>query len=417
MRVTHYSASLGPQSTPRRLALSLLYEGVDTYSLMRSGTYDGIGLLPQSKWGRLIRLVGRRLEKEFLHQWYGLPFEALWTSSALGVPASDASLWGSPDILHLHWIADGALDLASIARFNTPIVWTMHDTWPFTGGCHILNGCEKYREVCARCPVFPTLRAYDYVAHQFALKYKVYQSLPLTVVSPSRAFLEIAKASAMMRSADVRHIPNCIDATVFRPIDKGVARQILRLPEAESIVMLGAMSVTDLHKGMDLALDSLQRIAANVDGVPFICVSFGGGRLPEGMSFPVISLGSISDQTTLALAYSAADIFVCPSREESFSQTTLESLACGTPVVGFSVGGIPDMIEHGVNGYLAAPQDTEELAAGIAALLRNPDLRRRMGEAGREKVEREFSFPVIARKHIALYEDILEARLKQPRRN
>jgi glycosyltransferase involved in cell wall biosynthesis len=416
MRVAHYSAALVAQSAARRLELALRNEGMEAYSLVRSGAHDDIRQLPQNKWSRLIRSVGKRLEKKRL-QWYGLPLEALWTSSFLGVPADSVQLWGSPDILHLHWIADGALDLASVARSNIPVVWTMHDTWPFTGGCHILDGCEKYQERCIHCPCFSVQRGRGYVARQFALKQKAYQAIGITVVSPSRSYLEKAKRSALLHSADVRHIPNCIDTALFRPIDKILAKQVLQLPETETIIMFGAVSVTDRHKGIDLALDALQRVAASTDGTSFTCVSFGGGRLPEDLPFPVISLGRLSDQISLVLAYSAADMFVCPSRQDNLPNTVLESLACGTPVVGFAVGGIPDMVEHGVNGYLATPEEPEDLARGISLLLGDTNLRQRMSAAGREKVEREFSFPTIARKHIALYEDILEKRLKQARNN
>jgi glycosyltransferase involved in cell wall biosynthesis len=177
------------------------------------------------------------------------------------------------------------------------------------------------------------------------------------------------------------------------------------------------VSVTDRHKGIDLALDALRRIAASTGGISFACVSFGGGRLPKGLPFSVINLGGLSDQISLILAYSAADVFVCPSRQDNLPNTVLESLACGTPVVAFAVGGIPDMVEHGVNGYLAAPEDTHDLAVGIALLLGDADLRQRMGQAGREKVEREFSSSVVARRYMALYEHILGKRLEQARGN
>ena len=415
MRVAQYSASLVPQSAARRLERALRNEGVDAYSLVRSGAWDDICQIPQNTWTRLARRAVRRLEKEFLLRWYGLPFEALWTSGFPGVPAGGTKNWGSPDILHLHWIADGALDLASAARLKIPLVWTMHDTWPFTGGCHILDGCEKYRERCARCHFFPVQRGCDYVARQFARKQKACQAMALTVVSPSRAYLEKAKQSTLLRSTDAFHIPNCIDTALFRPIDKLLARRILGLPETETLIMFGAVSVTERHKGIDLALDALQQVAAGTDGIAFTCVSCGGGCLPGDLPFSLISLGRLSDQVSLTLAYSAADVFVCPSRQDNLPNTVLESLACGTPVAAFAVGGIPDMVEHGLNGYCAAPEDTHDLAVGIALLLGDADLRQRMGQAGREKVEREFSSSVVARRYMALYENILRKRRKQAR--
>jgi glycosyltransferase involved in cell wall biosynthesis len=180
------------------------------------------------------------------------------------------------------------------------------------------------------------------------------------------------------------------------------------LPQEQPVLLFGAMGATsDRNKGFDLLCRTLSTLAADRFS-DFLAVLFGAPALEKPLPFPSHFLGRLHDDLTLALAYSAADVFVCPSRQENLPNTVLESLACGTPVAAFAVGGIPDMLEHGVNGYLAQPQDTADLARGMALLLRDAELRQRMGAVGREKVERGFALPLIVKKHMELYEGVLK---------
>lgn len=319
------------------------------------------------------------------------------------------------DIIHLHWVTGGFLSPWALGRLRGPIVWTMHDTWPFTGGCHYPDvKCERYTASCGHCPELCSRREWDFSRLHWLLKRRALENIRPVMVSPSRAYAELAAQSALLAGCRVECIPNCIDTEIFRPLDKAQARNLLGLPQDGRILLFGAMNATSDHrKGFDLLDQALRILLAGGQG-DFLPVVFGASEAGTDFPLPRRFLGRLHDNLTLALAYSAADVFVCPSRQDNLPNTVLEALACGTPVAAFSVGGIPDMVEHGRNGYLAAPGDTANLAAGLASLLRDADLRRRLGQAGREKVEREFSAPVIARRHIALYEDILEKqRLKK----
>lgn len=412
MKVAHYSASLQGQSAARRLQLALLGSGVDAYAVVGTGASDDIRPLSQSKVGKLFRLALKGVEREVLRKYCGMTPEALWSSGFSGIPVASGHAFDCPDILHLHWVADGTLRLHDIARLGIPMVWTMHDTWPFTAGCHILNGCEGYLSKCECCRALTSTVGRIYAARQFSVRRSLYQKMMLTAVSPSVDYMEKARNSGLMDDIEVCHIPNCIDTSLFRPLERAYARQLLGLPADATLLLFGAVSVRDRHKGMDLALEALRHVASSGEIPLLSCVCFGGGEVAgaDELPFSFLHMGRLEDQLTLALAYSAADIFICPSRQESFSQTTLESLSCGTPVVAFSVGGIPDMVEHGVSGWLAAPENVQELAAGISCLLGDAELRERMGRAGREKVEREFSQSVVAAQYKALYERILEER-------
>ncbi len=207
-------------------------------------------------------------------------------------------------------------------------------------------------------------------------------------------------------------LPNPIDAAVFRPVPTRLARQLLGLVPETRYILFGACSATiDHNKGYDLLAAALNALPA-ASREKTCCLIFGAshGESSPPLPLPTRFLGVLHDEISLALAYSAADVFVCPSREENLPNTIMEALACGTPVAAFAVGGIPDMIDHRVNGMLAAPHDPHELAEGIAYILARDDRRRHMGKAAREKVLQQYDMPVVARKYVALYEELLNSQ-------
>jgi glycosyltransferase involved in cell wall biosynthesis len=270
-------------------------------------------------------------------------------------------------------------------------------------------------ERCGRCPELGSRRERDLSRLRWLLQRRAMEQIRPIMIAPSRAFASIAAGSGLLQGCRMEHIPNAIDTNMFRPLEKAQARNLLGLPRDGHILLFGAMDASGDHrKGFDLLCQTLNTLLASGqhDIVPVV---FGASSFDAGLPLPMRFLGRLHDTLTLTLAYAAADLFVCPSRQDNLPNTVLESLACGTPVAAFSVGGIPDMVEHGLSGCLAAPENATELAAGIAALLRDADLRLRMGQAGREKVEREFSSSVVARRHIALYEEILEKHRAQTR--
>lgn len=422
MRILHASTHErlgGAAVAARRLHLGLLAAGADSRLAVavRQDDTPNTVLVGGKIARRVIRPLALWLERTLPAFFHAKPEHPAHTSFSLQPSLQHRRINAMDrDILHLHWLGEGFVPPWALGRLRGPAVWTIHDTWPFTGGCHYtLSGCERYLERCGRCPELCSRREADLSRLHWNMKRKAVQRLLPVMVSPSRAYAEKAARSGMLRGCRVEHIPHCIDIDVFKPLPKPLARQALNLSPETPVILFGAMdAATDRNKGFDLLCAALALLRDRGERT-LQCLVFGAessesARSPGGAALPFVPrrLGRLGDDISLALAYSAADMFVCPSRVESFSQTTLESMACGTPVVGFSVGGIPDMVEHGVNGYLAAPQNPEELAAGIASLLRDEELRRNMGQAGRKKAEREFSSDVIARRYISLYEDALK---------
>ncbi len=320
-----------------------------------------------------------------------------------------------PDIIHLHWLAGNFIspwELRKIGALGTPVVWTLHDAWAFTGGCHYFGGCYQWRERCRDCPELARQVPWNLARVQWWCKQKAYKQLKPTVVGLSRNFVESIRQSALLADCPVVHLPNCIDSNVFRPIPKETARSLLNLPVQGTYILFGACSaVSDYRKGYDLLCHALRALPEGLRA-KVSCLIFGVTQAEEylAQALPTTFLGFLHDEVTLALAYAAADVFVCPSREESFSQTTLEALACGTPVAAFSVGGIPDMVEHNVSGMLATPHDSQELAFGIARILEDGNRQKRMGEAARRKILQHYDMSVVAQQYIDLYQRLLDCK-------
>ena len=413
LHATTYENMGGAAVAANRLHRGLLAAGMESRlaTALPSNETPQVVTLGGKATRRLLRPLVANAERMVAELFYSRPAHPAHTSFSWGPSLQHRRINALPqNILHLHWVTDGFLAPWALGRLCGPVVWTMHDTWPFTGGCHYPSiGCERYLDCCGCCPELCSRQEQDLSRLHWRLKRKAIERIRPVMISPSRAFAEHAARSGLLVGCRVEHIPNVIDTDVFRPLDKALARELLGLPQNGVMLLFGAVNgASDHRKGFDLLCDALQMVFANGqhNAVPVV---FGASESDAALPFPMHFLGRLHDNLTLALAYSAADVFVCPSRQDNLPNTVLESLACGTPVVAFPVGGIPDMVEHGVSGYLARPYEPEDLARGLVELLGNAEKRQRMGETGRTKIEREFAMPIIVKRHIALYEEVLEA--------
>lgn len=322
----------------------------------------------------------------------------------LGDPLSQS------DIVHLHWVV-GMLDFARFEETfgDRPVVWTLHDMNPFTGGCHYTEGCEGYREECRECPL---LTPGSTLAHEaWKAKREAYAKIDtLHIVTPSQWLADCAKASSLFGDRDVHVIPNAIPIEHFKPTNKMVARLALGLPLDAKLIVFGADSLNNSRKGGDILVEAARILkdrgpADNVEGV-----FFGSASLE--MDIPVHNMGYISDPARLSLVYAAADVFAFPSREDNAPQTVPESLLSGTPIVSFPVGNAPELIDHMETGFIARYEDAAHFAEGLAWALENP----RSPEAllrGLHAHIRAFEYhqpKITADMHMALFRKILEAR-------
>jgi glycosyltransferase involved in cell wall biosynthesis len=315
-----------------------------------------------------------------------------------------------PDIVHLHWLAAGFMRVETLAKLKKPLVWTLHDSWAFTGGCHIPYECVRYREMCGACPVLGSGREVDLSRWTWRRKKGAWRDLKLAVVAPSRWLAGCAGASSIFRDVRVEVIPNGLDLTVYKPVDRRVARDLLGLSQDKKYILFGAMnSTSDPNKGFRLLLPALQKMSAEGWKEKAELMVFGSSEPAEMPQFGMKAnyLGRLRDDLSIARLYSAADVFVAPSLLENLPNTVMESMACGTPCVGFSQGGMPDLIEHGRTGYLARPYEPDDLAQGIAWILEDEERRRELSAEARQKVEREFALENVARQYVRLYHELL----------
>jgi glycosyltransferase involved in cell wall biosynthesis len=363
-----------------------------------------------SKWFAALGIILERITAKLFTKNVPIPFSfPVW-----GKDISGLKLVRSADIIHLHWINHAFLrpqDLAKLSALNKPIVWTFHDSNAFTGGCHVRYDCDHFLKECGNCPILKYQGPDDSSHRIWKKKENAYSKLDFTIIAPSRWMADSVKKSSILGSVNVVNIPNTLDTGVFKPTVKSEAREILGLDPGKFILMSGFMpSRKDLHKGTAYLIEAIElfirdhRVSA--DSVELLV--FGNRDEKNVPKFPIHTtfLGTISDDEKLALCYSAADVFLAPSLEDNLPNTVMESLSCGTPLAAFTTGGIPDMVKHKYNGYLAEYRSSADLAAGIAWIYNYPD-KAELNFNARQTVEEYFSEHTVAGQHIELYKSLL----------
>ncbi|MEQ9236756.1 glycosyltransferase family 4 protein [Coleofasciculus sp. E2-BRE-01] len=317
----------------------------------------------------------------------------------------------NPDIINLHWIGEAFLQVETIAKFKQPLVWTLHDMWTFTGGCHYSGECDRYTANCGACPQLGSNQDWDLSRWVWQRKAKAWRNVNLTVVALSSWLANCARASSLFKDLRIELIPNGIDTTVYRPINQQIARELLNLPQHKALVLFGALKATsNPRKGFHRLQAALQDLSQSEWQDRLDLVIFGASEAdnPMDVGFPTHYLGTLNDELMLALTYSAADVFVLPSTQDNLPNTVMEAIACGTPCVAFNLGGLPDMIEHEQNGYLAQPDKVEDLAQGIVWVLENQERHQKLSHCAREKAEQEFTMELQANRYLSLFTELLE---------
>jgi glycosyltransferase involved in cell wall biosynthesis len=333
-----------------------------------------------------------------------LPFTTAYVPASRRVKDAAARA----DVLHLHWIVHGFTNIEFLRQARRPIVWTMHDSWTFTGGCHLPADCRRYQQACGSCPQLASRHDADLTRLNWKRKMQAWQGLDIIFVTPSNWMAQSARSSSLLADRRIEVIPNGIDTDIFKPLDRDACRKILNLPTDKHLILFGAMgATTDANKGFGLLRAAMAALPRLIDGKECTLVIFGAQRLdlPE-LNLDVRFVGTLTDDIALSVLYAAADVMVVPSRQENLPNTVMEAMACGTPVVAFRTGGIPDLIEHRHTGYLAEPFDCADLAQGIAWTLEQPGSGTPLRSNARAKVERDFAIDVVSARHIKLYAEL-----------
>jgi glycosyltransferase involved in cell wall biosynthesis len=316
------------------------------------------------------------------------------------------------DIIHLHWINNGFLSVKDVRRLtqtNKPVVWTLHDMWAFTGGCHYAGNCTNYIRNCGDCFFLKNSNKNDLSSRLHREKLEFLASGKITFVAVSNWMAETAKRSSILQNCRVEVIPNPIDTGIYKPADKMKARKALGLPADRFLILSGAANLKDKRKGFAYLLDALQDLRREYPqrADRYGLITFGKAITVNDPPVSIFSNSYLRNDTDIAQLYQAADVFVLPTLEDNLPSTVMEALACGTPVVAFNTGGIPDMVDHNMNGYLAALRDVDDLLRGILWIESHPDIET-LRQNCRKKVEDNFSPEIVISKHLNLYKSLLK---------
>lgn len=410
MKVLHLAMyeGTGAGRAASRLHYGLLRQQVNSKMLVMkkaSSTSSVVTLNPASKTIKKIqqKLLGREIGNVFGG---GNTFSINVSPSFIKNQISkfDAS------IINLHWIGWEYLKIEDLPRLKVPLVWTLQDMWSFTGGCHYSGDCDRYIKSCGACPQLKTNREADLSRWVWQRKAKAWQDLNLTVVAPTHWIAECAKNSSLFQNFRVEVVPFCLDTEEFQPIAPNEARQSLGLPQDKQLVLFGALSATeDPRKGFQFLIPALKSLSQSgwQDKIELVVFGSSQPEKPIDLGFKTHYLGSLKNDG-LKQAYSAADVMIVPSIQESFGQTASEALACGTPVVAFDATGLKDIVDHQISGYLVKPYCIEDLSQGIAWVLAQKERHQQLCLNAREKAVEKFALEVQARQYASIYSELHE---------
>ena len=376
-----------------------------TYLVQEKSGDDGAELIRKGLWAKLgnwIRFILERLY--FLPSEKSKSIRFLFNPGLIGQDISRHPAIQQADIIHLHWVNFGFLSISNIEqllKLGKPVVWTLHDMWAFTGGCHHSGDCENFQTNCGSCKFVNKPERWDISHRMWARKIFAFEYPNLHIITCSDWLKSCAEKSTILAHRSIESIPNALDTYFFQRISD--AKNTLQLNPAKQYILFVAMRVNTPTKGFSYLKEALEiwkkENPATAKNTELLLVGnvIDSSEI-KALPLPATSLGHIADPSKMRLIYSAADVFITPSLEENLPNTIMEAMACGTPCVGFHVGGIPEMIDHEVNGFVAAYLSANELASGIQwSLSHTPN------EAALDKVLSSYQEEIIAQKHIDLY--------------
>lgn len=394
----------GAAVAARRLESALIKQGVQVkfasfYPENKNELVIGRALLNKALFALdRLQVKFRVRQKKWLYK---------YSSGSLGLDLLNHPLVKEADIVHLHWISFGFLNVKQIALLaeRKPVVWTLHDMWAFTGGCHYSLDCNQYLTGCQNC-FYLKEKATD-SSKLFDLKMKLWERSTFQILTCSTWLQRLAEKSPLLSNKVISTIGNAIDTEFFKPLDKKEIRSKYGLKKDGFYVLTGAMDFDDERKGFIYLLQVLNLAYADIPNLQLITF---GKTSDFQLKYPVISLGTIADQLQLVEIYNLADVFLLTSIQDNLPNTVMESMSCGSPVVAFESGGVSDMIDHEQNGLLAETGNVDQLRLALVSM-QNEQKRLQYGIAARQKVVQYYNERIIADQHISFYQHILKNQI------
>ncbi len=411
----------GAAVATNRLVRALNEKGIEAFMLVRDKTtdYANVRVLPHRKTGKW-RFLEERLAV-FFH--LRMKKQHLWEidTADFGQDIIQMKEFQDADIIHLAWINQGMIsldNLSNIVNSGKPIVWTLHDLWPVSGICHYPRKCDNFIIGCNNCQLLPKSDAkYDLSAKVWNKKKAIYQKSNIHFVACSKWLAGLARQSGLTAGLAVSAIPNVIDTDIFHPFDKRESRLMLGLPaNGEKIILFVSQKLTDGRKGASFLIKDVHKLRTyypqTAGSAVVALLGSHANELSRYIGLPCIELGYLVGDELLARVYSAADLFILPSTEDNLPNTIMEALACGVPCIGFNVGGIPEMIDHKQNGFVASLGNTAELATGINWILQNEN-NVPLSENAVKKVKITYSKQIITQKYLDVYRQAVTQKLRK----
>lgn len=393
----------------RRLMEALNHHGVKAKMLVRNKQTDHLSVSEVTpRWLLSLKFVWERLVI-LLNNGFRYHDVFQVDIANTGTDITRTPEFREADVIHLHWVNQGYLslrDLRAIMHSGKRIVVTLHDQWYFTGICHYSSECDRYTSQCHDCPQChgPFL---DLARRTFDTKRSIYSDARITFVGCSRWMADLARQSALTKGHQVISIPNAIPTDLFCPSDKASARQHRSLPADRRLILFNAQRITDSRKGFDYFAEACRILCQSQPQLAStLAVVVLGGDSAQASSLlplPVYAIPYISNVSDMIDTYNSVDLFVTPSLQDNLPNTIVEAMSCGIPCVGFHVGGIPEMIDHQVNGYVATYRDADDLAQGISWTL-DSSRHSSLAQAARRKAVDTYSEQSVARKYIEAYD-------------
>ncbi|ACB51447.1 glycosyl transferase, group 1 [Crocosphaera subtropica ATCC 51142] len=316
------------------------------------------------------------------------------------------------EIVNFHNIHRGYFNYLALPQLtkNKPGVFVLHDMWTFTGHCVYSYDCDRWKIGCGQCPypeTYPSINR-DNTHVEWRLKQWLYQQSNLSVVSPSRWLIEQVQQSPLLQNLPLHHIPHGIDTEAYQPLDPEMCRAALGIPTHKKVLMFVADLLQDYRKGSDLLLEALSQLpdSLKVDTI-LLTLGLGSESFWSSCGLASINMGVVRNDRLKSVIYSAADLFVFATRADIFGLVLQESMACGTPMISFKIGGVPDLVRPGITGYLAEPENSQDLCQGIIYLLEDNTLRQQMSQHCRDIALNEYSLDKQAQRYLEVYNKIL----------
>lgn len=386
------------------LHLGLLSEGIESKVLTNSVDYKNyinVESVLDSKKNILLNALHSKIDN-FPLKFYKKKNHSLFSTSLSGFDIKKHPLYDWCDIIHLHWINSSFINIKHLSGIQKPIIWTLRDMWPLTGGCHTTIKCQKFKTGCGACPHLGSNNEND-LSKKIIKRKEQYIPKHTKLVGITPWMSQIAAESYLYKDFDIETIYNNIICDDYFPIDKVEARKILGINTPKKILLYGAQYNSVPNKGSHKFYKALDYL----DKDKYFILFFGrsDSNLDKLINFEHKNVGFLTDNISLRVLYSAADVFVNTSYIESFGKTIAESMSCGTPVVCFDTTGQQYIVDHKINGYKATAYDEKDLAKGINWIVDNSTPKMLLD--ARRKIIENFDNQLIAKQYINLYKKVL----------